>query len=357
MTSEERVMKAVKFEKTDKIPLWSVYHYGSFISNWRKFLNLDESVEPRQYYGYDTSSFVCNESFFPSEKRIISEDAVHIVENDGYGRVTKRIKNGYFPEVLEYKLKKRIDIDTLKFESVAPEIRYSGLEEYFNNNLNTCMFAKTGGIYIRSHNLWPEEKLLADMLLEQQFCHSLFDIVTEHLLKMSLETLKRTNTWENGLWVYDDMAATYSPMFSPNLFEKYLLPRYKRIIVKCREAGCKHFFFHSDGNILPFMDMLIEAGFEGFNPLEPRSGLDLIKLRERYEKIVLFGGICNTEILPRGSEKEIKKHVMPLIELAKNGGVVLGTASIAGDVSSQAFDYCMSLITDNDIKIGGENDD
>ena len=67
-------------------------------------------------------------------------------------------------------------------------------------------------------------------------------------------------------------------------------------------------------------------------------------MRKEYEKIVFFGGICNTEILPRGDKEEIKNHVIPLVELAKSGGVVLGTASIAGDVSPEAFDYCMSLI-------------
>ncbi|MDX1358884.1 MAG: uroporphyrinogen decarboxylase family protein, partial [Clostridia bacterium] len=140
-------------------------------------------------------------------------------------------------------------------------------------------------------------------------------------------------------------ASTYSPMFSPELFEKYMLPRYKRIIEECQKAGCRHFYFHSDGNILPVMDMLIEAGFEGFNPLEPRSGLGLLKLREKYgKKIILFGGICNTEILPSGDRALIKSHVEPLVELAKDGGVVLGTASVAGDVPPEAYDYCMKLI-------------
>jgi hypothetical protein len=338
-------MNAVNYIKNDRIPLWSVYHYGAFNDKWRKYLGLDDTVNPREYYGYDTAGFTPDESFFISEKKVISEDSVYLVENDGFGRIVRRKKDGYFPHVVEQKLKKKGDIDSIVFEGADTPGRYLGLPEHIENDSGLCCFAKTGGIYIRSHSLWPEDRLLTDMILDPGFCNALFDKVADHLLAMSLETLKRTGYWETGLWVYDDMASTYSPMFSPALFEKYMLPRYKKIINECRKAGCRHFYFHSDGNILPVMDMLIEAGFEGFNPLEPRSGLGLLKLREKYgKKIILFGGICNTEILPSGDRASIKSHVEPLVELAKDGGVVLGTASVAGDVPPEAYDYFMKLI-------------
>ena len=62
------------------------------------------------------------------------------------------------------------------------------------------------------------------------------------------------------------------------------------------------------------------------------------------EKIILFGVVCNTEILPSGDRKAIRRHVEPLVELAKDGGVVLGTASVAGDISPEAYDYYMKLV-------------
>ncbi len=134
-------------------------------------------------------------------------------------------------------------------------------------------------------------------------------------------------------------------MFSPEMFGRYLLPRYRKMIAAVRAAGCEHVFLHSDGNIGPFLDMLLEAGFEGFNPLEPRCGLDLVSLRERYgRRFTCFGGVCNTRVLPRGDRKEIEAHARPLIELAREGGVVLGTASVGDDVAPEAYDYYMSLV-------------
>ena len=123
MTSEQRVMNAIEFKKTDRIPLWSVHHFGKFNYQWRKYLDLDETVEPREYYGYDTSVYGADESYFPSEKQILSEDMEYTIENDGYGRILKRKKEGYFPEVLEYRLKERKDINKLKFgEGFKPKV-------------------------------------------------------------------------------------------------------------------------------------------------------------------------------------------------------------------------------------------
>ena len=344
MNSHDRILRAIAFEKTDRIPLWDVHHYGGFTEKWQKYMGFSTDVEPMDHYGYDTAVYGPDESFFPSEKALLSEDSEYYVENDGYGRITRRKKDGYFPHILEYRLKERKDIDSLSFEEASLPSRFEGLDDFNFKNRERCRFFRTGGIYIRAHSMWPEDILLMDMLQEPGFCNELFDLVTDHMISMSLESLRRTGFRETGLWVYDDMANTLSPMFSPVLFEKYLLPRYERLIARCRKEGCRHFFFHSDGNIGPLMDLLIEAGFEGFNPLEPRSGLHLPDLRKKYPDTVFFGGVCNTNILQRNNRNEIEEHVKPLVEVAKDGGVVLGMASASADIPPEAYDFYMSIL-------------
>lgn len=354
MTSKERVLNAIEFKTPDRLPVCGSGFVGDFIKNWQSYLNSDESVHPN--YFTDTCVLTADECFFPSERRLITESGDYEILNDGWGRIVRKgKKDAYFFETLETVLKEPGDIDKLVFEPADLEKRYENInyEGYEGFDLNrvkakcadSFKVAKVGGIYIRSHFLRGEENLLIDMALDESFCNELFDRVAGHATNMALETLKRTDLWETGLWVDDDMASTFNTMFSPAMFERYFLPRYAKLIDTLRNAGCKHFFFHSDGNILPVLDMLIEAGFEGFNPLEPRSGLDLYKLREKHgNKIVFLGGVCNTQILPRGDEKEIREHVMPLIELGREGGLVIGSASFGDDISPEAYEYYMSLI-------------
>lgn len=356
MTSKERVLNAINFKTPDRLPICGSGFVGDFIENWQSFVNADGSVHPNYYT--DTCILTADECFFPSERRLISESGDYEIWNDGWGRIIKKgKKDAYFTETVETVLKEPGDIDKLDFEPASLEQRYDNINyegyEGFDLKLvkekcsDSFKLSKVGGIYIRSHFLRGEENLLIDMALDEGFCDELFDRVAEHAANMALETLKQTDSWEAGLWIDDDMASTYNTMFSPVMFERYFLPRYEKLIRTCRKAGCKHFFFHSDGNIAPVLDMLLDAGFEGFNPLEPRSGLDLYRLREKYgNKIVFFGGVCNTQILPRGDKKEIKEHIMPLIELGRNGGLIIGTASFGDDITPEAYEYYMSLIED-----------
>ncbi|MFH1476737.1 MAG: uroporphyrinogen decarboxylase family protein, partial [Verrucomicrobiota bacterium] len=273
------------------------------------------------------------------------EFAIH---NDGWGRIVRQGRQDvYFAETLESVLKTPSDLDKLVFEPASLDRRYVGFSTEVDREKKAgrCVFAKVGGIYARSSFIRGEEILLMDMALDQTFADVLFDRVAEHLTDMALETLRRADCRDNGLFIYGDMANNNTTIFSPAMFERYFLPRYKKLISTCRMAGCKHVFFHSDGNIAPVLDLLLEAGFEGFNPLEPRCGLDLIKLRQKYgQRIIFFGGVCNTRILPHGNKKEIEAHVRPLIELGREGGLILGQASVGNDITPQVYDFYMSLV-------------
>jgi uroporphyrinogen decarboxylase len=311
-------------------------------------MGLPSTATPDDYYGRCVCEDMGNETLFPSiDEKVVKKGDDFDIINDGWGRITRRAKDGYFSETIDRILKTHNDIDKIIPEPTDLESRFSGFPERVEakKKKGIYVFAKIGGLYCRSQFVRGEEDLLMDMMLERSFCNELFDIMAEHLTGMALQTLERGSLWETGLFVCDDMANSKMPNFSPDIFAEFLLPRYKQMLAAVRKAGCKHVFFHSDGNIGPLLDLLIEAGFEGFNPLEPSCGLDLIKLREKYgKKIVLAGGICNTRILPRGNKKEIEAHVRPLIELGRDGGVIIGQASIGDDVKPETYDYYMSLI-------------
>ena len=348
MTGAERVVAAMEFRKPDRTPVWDGYHFAKFQDNWRKSKGLGEDIDPTNYYGMDVAICIGNEGVFPSRQGHIRDEGDYGIWRDGWGR-TIRIgkKDSYFDQTLDSLLDDPANLDRLTFEPASLESRYEGVAERAaaERAAGRCVFAKIGGLYNRSHLIRGEERLLVDMALDPCFCDEFFDRVARHFTDMALETLKRTNAWEAGLFVYDDMAGMKGPMFSPAMFERYFLPRYRDMIAEIRRAGCKRFFLHSDGDIRPVMDMLLDAGFSGFNPLEPRAGIDLVKLREKYGKrMVFFGGVCNSVILPRGDREEIRRHIEPLVELARDGGLVVGTASIYHDVSPEAFEYYMSLV-------------
>lgn len=350
MNSTERVMAAINFKAPDVVPYWDS-SWPEFDVSWRKALKLKQDIFPFEYYGNDINAPVCSEEgFFFKEKGKLRDEGEWEIWNDGWGAVVKRQPGTYLSEHIDRKLKEKSDLDKLSFDPVDLDERYTEALSYLEREkaAGRCVFSKTGGLYCRTQFMRGEVELLMDMMLDPGFCHALFDRTAEHLTGMALEGLKRFKTHDTGLFIFDDMASSKGPMFGPEQFEEYLLPRYKKMLAVIRAAGCKHVFFHSDGNIGPMIDMLLEAGFEGFNPLEPRCGLGLAGLREKYGKrFTCFGGICATDILVRGDKKEIADHVLPLLTLGREGGIILGAASIADDVDPHIYDWYRNFIKEN----------
>lgn len=343
-TSHDRVLTALRFERADRIPIWTPGFDDEFVKRWREFKGVGADAHPLTWYRHDTKILIGNERFFPSQAGFVRREGEYDISNNGWGCLVRSKPGGYFSEEIERVLNEPRDLDRIEFEPAALPSRYQGVAEAAEraHRKGKAAFSKIGGLYIRSHFLRGEDKLLMDMAGDEAFCDALFDKVTDHFEQMALETLRRTQTYETGLFVYDDMAGLKGPMFSPRMFARYFLPRYQRIIAACRAAGCQHFYFHSDGNVAPLLDLLLEAGFEGVNPLEPRCNPGLVELRRQYgRRLALIGGVCNTRILPRNDPSEIAAHLRPLIELAGQGGVVLGMASVPEEMPPAAYDAVM----------------
>lgn len=346
-TGQDRVLAAIRFDRAERLPTWTPGYDPGFVRRWRAFAGVGDGVQPERYYRNDTAILIGNEKFFPSKAGFMRREGDYEVSNNGWGCTVRAVPGGYFFEEIDRVLREPGDLDSIEFEPAALPARYEGLAEQARQAREACQcaFSKIGGLYIRSHFLRGEVELLTDMAADESFCDELFDRVTDHFEQMALETLRRTQTYETGLFVYDDMAGTKGPIFSPRMFARYFLPRYQRIIASCRQAGCRHFFFHSDGHVAPLLELLIEAGFEGVNPVEPRCNPGLVELRERYRrKLVLLGGLCNTQILPRNNRREIEAHLQPLLELARAGGIVLGMASVPAEMPPEAYDHAMRLM-------------
>ena len=139
------------------------------------------------------------------------------------------------------------------------------------------------------------------------------------------------------MWIFDDMACNRGPVFSPDSFEQVLLPAYRRMIKAYKDAGARYVFLHSDGDIRPILDMLLDAGIEGINPLERRAGMDPVALRAKYPGLVLTGGMDNTDTLVFGPASRIEAETKEIIDLGRDGGVVIGTHSISPDVPVENF--------------------
>ena len=121
--------------------------------------------------------------------------------------------------------------------------------------------------------------------------------------------------------IYCDIASKQGLMFSPGFLRDEYFPRLKMLIDEWHSHGIK-VIYHSEGEITPVIQDIVDAGADGINPLEPDI-LDIKKIREDFPDLIFWGGIDNNELLCRGSVEEVEQAVKDLIKDAGSSGRLL----------------------------------
>jgi uroporphyrinogen decarboxylase len=345
MTSKERVLAALDFQKPDRVPRFDSF-WSEFLEQWQKAKGLGESADIKGYYGIDISICVANEGTFPGSAAELERGSDYVISRDAWGCVVRTVPGGAFYEQLEVPIKEKSDLDRVTFEPADLDDRYTDfVQAVARESRERCVFCKTGGPYLRTSFVRGTTQFLIDIASDEPFAQELALRMTDHLIGVGLESLRRSNLYDTGLWIYDDIAHNAAPMMSPDKFERIFYPQVKRMVQAFKAAGARKVCFHSDGNILPVLDMLIDAGVDGINPVEPKAGMDLARLHHQYEgRLALIGGMCNAFVLPGPSTSRIEEETRRILEVGRDGGVVIGAHSVGPDVSVENYDLYHTVL-------------
>lgn len=168
------------------------------------------------------------------------------------------------------------------------------------------------------------DKLLVDMYRRSELAHEFLEKVAKACLGMAEQMV------EGGvevLFVTDDYADCRSPFMTMEQFREFELPNIRRLVNYATSKGVP-VLKHTDGNIYPILDDMIEAGIKGIHPIEPGT-MDLKDVKERYgSKVCILGNVDCRHILPFGSEQAVRRDVRRSIDAAaKGGGYVLASSN------------------------------
>lgn len=137
--------------------------------------------------------------------------------------------------------------------------------------------------------------------------------------------------------IADDLGTQDSLLMSPKTYRQILKPIHADWFAFIKSHTRARLFFHSDGDIFPLIDDLVEIGVDILNPIQTSAGKmsDLATLKRRYGKSLTFCGAIDTHrILPRGTPQQVREEVHRVIGLLGPGGgyLVASVHSIMNDV-------------------------
>ncbi len=171
--------------------------------------------------------------------------------------------------------------------------------------------------FFNPSHLRDAENFLMDMIDHPKMVHELIDITLSYDLRATERMVK---AGVDVIVLADDYADKNSPMMSPKHFKEFIFPGLKKAVDNAHQAGA-YVVKHTDGNIMPILDMIIESGIDAINPLEPVAGMDIAHIKEKYgDRIALIGNIDCGHLLCTASEEEVRQVTRETIAAAAPGG-------------------------------------
>lgn len=118
----------------------------------------------------------------------------------------------------------------------------------------------------------------------------------------------------------DDYAYNKTTLMSPKHFFEFFYPGLKRVIQGFKELGL-YVIKHTDGNIWPIMDMIIDSGIDCLDPIDPLGGMDLGEVKAKYgHRVALKGNVDCAHLLTFGTTDEVIEATKDALNKGMPGG-------------------------------------
>ena len=181
----------------------------------------------------------------------------------------------------------------------------------------------------------PLEILFNKLGMEQFFLDiadhdTLIDSATERISDVLVKAVDPIADCDvDVLYLAGDICSTQGEMMSMDMLRRFCFDPIKEIIDRAHERGLK-VFYHTDGHVMNILPLFVDYGVDGINPLQLSANNSYEKFASEYgNKLMLYGGIDNCNIIPNGTPDDVRKHIRHLFStVGKNGRLIASSHDI-----------------------------
>ncbi len=180
------------------------------------------------------------------------------------------------------------------------------------------------------------EKAMMDMLIEKEFFRYVMNECANFYKGYMKRVLEEANGAIDYVMTYEDFGSTEGLLISLDDIRNEVLIYYEDFAQIFSNYGAR-FAFHSCGSVHEVIPDLLNLGVSILDPVQVSAkGMDIELLKEKYgDRLTFRGAIDTTELLPRGTEEEVKEKVKHTVDvLGKDGGYIFCSSNdINADVA------------------------
>ena len=364
----KRVRDTIYYENPDTFPVADLFFWDEFVTSWKNYFKLEKEVDIFSYYDLDI--VVCSPNIDPIINNVVEIEKTenYMIYKGGFGSVLKLNFTQPIPYFIDYVLKDIKDLVNFEFENPLDERRFNDYfavtDQFyksisFNEQLGRYKndFCILGNICEARETIWRIVGLENELIAIKEFPEILLKFglrAADFNIELGKAQLENENI--DGLIVYGDIGYSGGLFMDRNSWRNVYLPPLKKICQVLKKYN-KPLIYHTDGNYLEIMDDLVEIGFNATHPNEAKTGIDVVKLIEKYKnKIAFFGNIDAANALSIDRPSINKEINYKLRAISETGGYIPGGDDVPASVTPENYDYYINYLKNvqNSLKIQDE---
>lgn len=303
LTARENYLRAARFQGPQWVPC------GVFISaaSWLELREQAEEValrHPRIFPGFRPGQIDFDHLPIPPYER------VGVRHRDAWGCIWQTHIEGLTGEVINQPLADWDDLDRMPQPDPLTTNDQNGPPDW-STLPERMRLARQQGLV--AHGGLPHGWFLMRMWYLRGFENLMYDIgrgeprLDELIERVHQYASVRLDGWlDAGLDVMgfpEDLGSQISSLISPRHFRRYVLPTYRDLMQRCRRRGVL-VHMHTDGNIMPIAEELLEAGVDIINPQDLCNGIG--ELRRAFKgRAAIDLDIDRQSVIPFGTRQEV----------------------------------------------------
>ncbi|MBI2939372.1 MAG: hypothetical protein HYY04_02955 [Chloroflexi bacterium] len=332
MNGRERLLRAVRRELPDRVPVTLAYNHIDDLCRQRGHSEMVGRLRQDQ----KTLAFHSRAPSFDEFARYHREIPSGAKIND-WGVVLFRSPTGESQDQLHplAELEEARELESYPFPDMTEPWRHADLETRVAA-LHAEGVAAVGQmsqtIFELAWYMRGMEQLMLDFSDNPDFAAALLDRIADIRCFMAR---RYAEAGVDVLRLGDDIAGEHTLLMSLPTWRRWLKPRLARVIAAARSVDpAIPVKYHTDGRALPAIPELCEIGVTILNPVQPEC-MDPAALKKQYgDRLAFWGTIGVQSTLPFGSPADVRAAVRTMIQtVGAGGGLVLApTHSIEKDV-------------------------
>ena len=359
-----RMDAALHHREADRVPV-SDFFWGGFLERWRRELGLAADADIYRYYDLDWTVTIPNMDPHIQSFEIVRETA-------GRGVRPNRLRGGHPQEVRgpdaglpflrrlilwrRWRPSGSTTPGTSGASSSAGDNQIAGVGDGFARNSPAWTetvrslhpdFPVFGSICEGHEQLWRiigTENVMLWIGLYPEELGRFIERVGTFVIELTKAQIKAADGLLDGMVIWGDVAYVNGMLFSPVFWREHFRPIVAEQIRICHDAGLP-VIYHGCGNASPIYEDFIALGLDSYNPLEAKSGLNVVDLRRRYGHRMGFCGNMDALAWANAPMEEIRRQAMTKLNAARGGGYIFQSDhSVPSNVSAERYEYVVNLV-------------